>query len=61
MPGSPYLDEIPRRLLTWPRLLKVGHPMTALLLGIAWYTDVLVEVGIALFVVGMLTAFIPRT
>jgi hypothetical protein len=38
MPGSPYLDEPPKGLLTWPKLLRfVGLPLTAFLAASALY------------------------
>ncbi|DAC55044.1 MAG TPA: hypothetical protein D7I11_03820 [Candidatus Poseidoniales archaeon] len=43
MPGSPYLDEPPKGLWTWPRLLRaVGLPVAAVL-GICAYLGVLLE------------------
>jgi hypothetical protein len=30
MPGSPYLDEPPKGLLTWPALLRLSVPITGL-------------------------------
>ena len=43
MPGSPYFDETPRGILTWPRLLKVGIPIALLFIVVAWHLDVLIE------------------
>ena len=38
MPGSPYLDEPPKGLWTWPRLLRlVGLPTVAFLTACAYY------------------------
>ena len=38
MPGSPYLDEPPKGLWTWPRLLRlVGLPTVAFLVACAYY------------------------
>ena len=38
MPGSPYLDEPPKGLLTWPKLLRiVGLTLTAFLAASAFY------------------------
>ena len=43
MPGSPYLDQPPKGLLTWPRLLRLaGLPATAFL-GACVYYGVLFE------------------
>lgn len=43
MPGSPYLDEPPKGLLTWPRLLRIGVLPCLAFLGVAWYAGVLFE------------------
>ncbi|MEK9731032.1 MAG: hypothetical protein VW230_04660 [Candidatus Poseidoniales archaeon] len=61
MPGSPYLEEIPKGLLTWPRLLIRVVPLLVLVLASAWYLDLLVEVGLAILIIGTITALIPRT
>ena len=38
MPGSPYLDEPPKGLWTWPRLLRViGLPLSVFLAACAYY------------------------
>ena len=38
MPGSPYLDQPPKGLSTWPRLFRVvGLPATAFLGACAYY------------------------
>ena len=38
MPGSPYLDQPPKGLWTWPRLLRVvGLPASAFLAACAYY------------------------
>lgn len=53
MPGSPYLDEPPKGLWTWPRLLRVvGLPATAFLGACAYY-GVLFE-ALAIITVTML-------
>lgn len=61
MPGSPYLEEIPKGLLTWPRLLIRVVPLLVLVLASAWYLDLLAEVGLAILIIGTITALIPRT
>ena len=43
MPGSPYLDEPPKDLLTWPKLLKVGIPIAAISVFAGSHFDVLIE------------------
>ncbi len=53
MPGSPYMDEPPKGLWTWPRLLRVvGLPATAFLVACA-YHGVLLE-ALAIITVTML-------
>jgi len=55
------LEEIPKGLLTWPRLLSRFIPIASILLLTAWYFNVLVEAGIGLLIIGTITALIPRT
>ena len=43
MPGSPYLDEPPKGLLTWPKLLRTAGLPTAVVLGACAYLGVLLE------------------
>ncbi len=43
MPGSPYFDERPKGLLTWPKLLKIGIPIAATSILAGWHFDVLIE------------------
>ena len=56
MPGSPYLDQPPKGLLTWPRLLRMTALPSLAFLGVAWYADVLFEalaiITLTLFVTG---------
>ena len=52
MPGSPYLDEPPKGLLTWPVLLRLMVP-TFSILGIAsWWMGYLLEFLILLTITG---------
>ena len=38
MPGSPYLEQPPKGLLTWPKLLRLaGLPLLAFLAASAYY------------------------
>lgn len=38
MPGSPYLDQPPKGLLTWPKLLRLaGFPLAAFLSASLYY------------------------
>ena len=48
MPGTPYLEEEPRGLLTWPKLLKIGIPILTALTAVAWWNELLLEWGILL-------------
>lgn len=43
MPGSPYFDERPKGLLTWPKLLKVGIPIFIALLLFGWRFGIITE------------------
>ena len=53
MPGSPYFDETPKGILTWPKLLNIGRPIVAIAILAGWHFDVLVE--LLLVVTGVLT------
>ena len=53
MPGSPYFDETPKGILTWPKLLKVGIPVAAISILAGWHFDVLIE--LLMVVTGVLT------
>ena len=48
MPGTPYLEEEPRGLLTWPKLLKISIPILTALTAVAWWNELLLEWGIIL-------------
>ena len=43
MPGSPYLEEPPKGLMTWPRLLKMTLPFALIGLVGAVYLDAVFE------------------
>ena len=43
MPGSPYLEEPPQGLLTWPALLRMAVPTLLALTIAAWWTGFLLE------------------
>ncbi len=60
MPGSPYLDEPPKGLLTWPILLKLGIPTLIALTIVAIWQDVLVEFMIALTAILALSALMKK-
>ena len=51
MPGSPYFDERPKGLLTWPKLLKVGIPIAIFFALIGWHFDVLIELVIVVTII----------
>ena len=53
MPGSPYFDERPKGLLTWPKLLKIGIPVTAISILAGWHFDMVIE--LLLLITGVLT------
>ncbi len=53
MPGSPYFDETPKGILTWPKLLKIGIPVSVISILTGWHFDVLIE--LILVITGVLT------
>ena len=60
MPGSPYFDEPPKGLLTWPRLLKMTAPIAVFGLVGAVYLDAVFG-ALAVFTgVVFITAFTRR-
>ena len=60
MPGSPYLEEPPKGLLTWPRLLKMTVPFALIGLVGAVYLDAVFEVLVVFTGVVFITAFTRR-
>jgi hypothetical protein len=60
MPGSPYFDERPKGLLTWPILLKIGLPIAILAFSAGYYFSVLLEVMLAATLLLTVTAVIRR-
>jgi hypothetical protein len=60
MPGSPYFDERPKGLLTWPILLKIGLPIAILAFSAGYYFSVLLEVMLAATLLLGITAVIRR-
>ena len=60
MPGSPYLNENPPGLLTWPKLLAITVPTLLALSAIAWWQDLLIEWAITLTVLLILTFYYRR-
>ena len=59
MPGSPYLEEPPPGLLTWPILLQLVVPTFAALGLASWWMGYLLEFLTLLTVTGMV-AFVVR-
>ena len=59
MPGTPYLDQPPQGLMTWPKLLKISIPILAALTAVAWWNNVLLEWGIFL-TIGLTISFLIR-
>ena len=60
MPGSPYLDEPPKGLLTWPVLLRLMIP-TFSILGIAsWWMGYLLEFLLLLTITGAVLFVVRR-
>ena len=60
MPGSPYLDESPKGLLTWPKLLRtVGLP-AAVVLGACAYHGVLLEALVVITVSMLVVNWMAR-
>ena len=55
MPGSPYFDETPKGILTWPKLLKILIPIAVLSILAGWHFDVLIE--LMLVITGVLAIF----
>ena len=59
MPGTPYLENAPEGLMTWPKLLKISLPIISALTAVAWWNDVLLEWGIFL-TIGLTISFLTR-
>lgn len=60
MPGTPYLEEPPKGLMTWPKLLKLAIPTTAILTIVSWWNDVLLEFGVILTVSFFISFLVRR-
>ena len=59
MPGTPYLENAPEGLMTWPKLLKISLPILSALTAVAWRNGVLLEWGIFL-TIGLTISFLTR-
>ena len=60
MPGSPYLDEPPKGLMKWPRLLKLTVPFAVVGMLAAVYLDAVFQVLAVFTGVLFITAFVRR-
>ena len=60
MPGSPYLEEPPKGLLTWPVLLRMSIPTLFALTIAAWWTGFLLEFLILLTISGLVLFVVRR-
>ena len=58
MPGSPYLEETPKGLLTWQTCSKQMFVFTLVVIVLGMYFDSLLYVLIALIVIGALRYFV---
>lgn len=57
MPGSPYFDEVPKGILTWPKLLTYSTPPLIFTLFLASKYDLLLEtfstLALSLIIIGL--------
>ena len=60
MPGSPYLDEPPKGLLTWPVLLRLMVPTFSILGVASWWMGFLLEFLILLTITGAVLFVVRR-
>jgi len=60
MPGSPYLDQPPKGLLTWPKLLRLAGLPLAAFLGASWYYGVLFEALVIITVTMLVVNWLAR-
>ncbi len=60
MPGSPYLDEPPKGLLTWPALLRLSVPSFVALALASWWMGYLLEFLILLTITGLIVLVVRR-
>jgi hypothetical protein len=59
MPGSPYLEEPPPGLTTWPKLLLIVTPALFAFSAVALWQDLLNE-WLALLTIALLLTFLLR-
>lgn len=60
MPGSPYLNEPPKGLMTWPRLLKITVPFAVIGMVAAVFLDAVFQVLAVFTGVLFIAAFVRR-
>ena len=60
MPGSPYLEEPPKDLLTWPVLLRLMIPTFSILTIASWWMGYLLEFLILLTITGAVLFVVRR-
>jgi len=60
MPGSPYLEEPPQGLLTWPVLLRLMIPTFSILAIASWWMGYLLEFLILLTITGAVLFVVRR-
>ena len=60
MPGSPYLDEPPKGLLTWPALVRLSVPTCAALAIASWWMSYLLEFFILLTITGLVVLVVRQ-
>ena len=60
MPGSPYLEEPPKGLLTWPVLIRMTVPTLLALTIATWWTGFLLEFLILLTITGLILLVVRR-
>tara|TARA_Y100000768_G_C23645708_1_gene526191 strand:+ start:443 stop:625 length:183 start_codon:yes stop_codon:yes gene_type:complete len=60
MPGSPYLEEPPKKLTTWKRVLSFSIPILLVSIFLAVTYDLVIEVMIAYTLFFALTAILRK-
>ncbi|MDP6866719.1 MAG: hypothetical protein QGG62_07250 [Candidatus Poseidoniaceae archaeon] len=60
MPGSPYLEEPPKGLITWPMLLRLMIPTFSILAIASWWMGYLLEFLILLTITGAVLFVVRR-
>lgn len=60
MPGSPYLDEPPKKLTTWKKVLSFSIPTLLVSIFLAVMFDLVMEMMVAFTVFFTLTAILRK-